>query len=324
MKKIVLIKENGIVRKASREKLISSKPYLSTSENCLDINESNIESIKEETTIKIRKLINHMIVEILKVDGGETAISKLIYQLKIADSKESVLEVTKKLIAGYNHIFSSNRKGLIIEEKVKELPELTASVTIKSLISNYFRNMILKLGKDRVEKLEKIKLNGHSIEEILKMLGEQFPEESKANGIYNLFKKVLNDTIDEVFDELQIHLCWEYCTNACITLCQKVNDLPKNNIGTYDFITDGYQTFDEKGNLDKFVVTGCTNYKKSQPKKIPLEEIKRRKNNLIMMYFDAESVEEAYKEQERLILKGELKNIRGKLPSAKEKTKKKK
>ena len=82
-------------------------------------------------------------------------------------------------------------------------------------------------------------------------------------------------SVDNVNKEIfvQEHLC-STCGYANPIACQKIADIfinkledeepmyrPKQPIGEYPEITDGYQILDENNIVRKFVVTGCKNYK---------------------------------------------------------------
>ena len=64
----------------------------------------------------------------------------------------------------------------------------------------------------------------------------------------------------------EIHLCWDNCVNAYTSKCDKVADVFKKTIRHYDFITDGFQVFDEKGKLESFKVTKCKKYEEAKKK----------------------------------------------------------
>ena len=92
--------------------------------------------------------------------------------------------------------------------------------------------------------------------------------------------------------------------------CAKVFDIEKQNIGEYDFITDGVQTYDEKGELDSFIVNGCENYVKdernSQRTKEEKERLQRARLGIMLYYFNAENIEEASQTQEDLYRRGHI------------------
>ena len=126
-------------------------------------------------------------------------------------------------------------------------------------------------------------------------------------------------------DDPRIHLCWENCANAIAGACEKVTEREKKNIADYDFITDGYQIIDEKGEIDAFLVTKCNNYVKVEQNKKTKEEIerlKKLKESLRTEYFDTETVEEAYLLQNELMHSTSENRVlihpRGKVPNARE------
>ena len=90
----------------------------------------------------------------------------------------------------------------------------------------------------------------------------------------------------------QIHLCWENCQNARADLCPKIKDKIKKRIEDYKFITDGYQLYDERGNLDQFIVNVCKKYIKEQPKKLDYCETLQLKKDFITSYYNAENFQE--------------------------------
>ena len=106
-------------------------------------------------------------------------------------------------------------------------------------------------------------------------------------------------------------------TNTCVE-CKKGNskDCPKvaaindKHIEKYDFITDGYQINDGEGNLENLVVYKCSNYEKQVIKKPQtkeeLQKLKRLKESIKILYFDASDIEEADRIQEDLTRRGQL------------------
>jgi len=99
----------------------------------------------------------------------------------------------------------------------------------------------------------------------------------------------------------QEHLC-SNCAYSNPIACQKVADIflnrteeelegtiyrPKQPIGEYPEITDGYQIIDEKNIVRRFVVTGCKNYKfidKNASPKVKIEELNRIRDSLLDFY----------------------------------------
>lgn len=93
------------------------------------------------------------------------------------------------------------------------------------------------------------------------------------------------------------HLCSK-CDNCYADKCLKVFDEEKRILDEYDFIESGVQVYDENGNMHLFYVTKCNNFiKDAERKKFTtqeeLENLKRLKESIKILYFDAESIEEA-------------------------------
>ena len=154
----------------------------------------------------------------------------------------------------------------------KEYPDLLLSIFIKQLMKKYYHRKIGQLNMSEICELEKEKNNGISIDELFSKIGESFEDANDVNGVKQLAGRVLLDTIDFVFDQTQNHLCWNDCANAFSTKCPKITDRYKKTIENYGFITDGYQIYNEEGELTCFCVTGCNNYKKEKRK--PLKNSK--------------------------------------------------
>lgn len=106
------------------------------------------------------------------------------------------------------------------------------------------------------------------------------------------------------------HMC-SNCDNCYANKCEKVFDEVKKPIAKYDFITDGVQVYDEKGEMVQFNVFNCNEYKQDRERKNPStkEEIlrlNRIKESIKIAYFDAETIEEANETQEDLFRRKQL------------------
>lgn len=112
-------------------------------------------------------------------------------------------------------------------------------------------------------------------------------------------------TINEIQNK-NCHLCG-YCHNAQPSMCAKVADVHKKNIKDYDFITEGYQTFDESGKCDTFVVEKCENFvPMSNDNKKKVKAFKRLKGQIACGYFQTSTPDEAYLLQVELFERGHL------------------
>ena len=56
------------------------------------------------------------------------------------------------------------------------------------------------------------------------------------------------------------HLCAFDCINSCENGCSKMMNMQNEMIDSYEFITNGFQIFDEEGNLEKICVFECNDY----------------------------------------------------------------
>ena len=117
-------------------------------------------------------------------------------------------------------------------------------------------------------------------------------------------------------DEVR-HLC-NSCNNACPNNCDKVLDLPKQTIDNYSFISEGYQILNDDGSVDRFIVIGCKNYELNPVREINDSQRKAR-NNVKMIYFGANSIEEANLIQRELFDLGLIKNVQGRLITERDK-----
>ena len=100
------------------------------------------------------------------------------------------------------------------------------------------------------------------------------------------------------------------CKNGNTIDCPKVADENKH-IENYDFITDGYQINSIDGQLENLVVNKCSNYvlQEEKPKPTTKEEIvklKKLKESLKILYFNAVDIEEANRTQNDLMMRGLL------------------
>ena len=115
--------------------------------------------------------------------------------------------------------------------------------------------------------------------------------------------------ITDVEKDSPIHLCWN-CKNGYATKCPKITDLQKGTIDSYNFIKSGYQLV-EDGNIIKFIVSACDNFE--VPEQKSQEELERAKieakkamNELIMDFYDVDTVEDALRIRENRRARGVL------------------
>lgn len=324
MEKVILKKENGVVVESTRNVQVSSKPYMTNEESCFDvkIDKNNFNQEIRSTKKAVYSVINEL-------SKNNDNIVSLYSELKKVKKYDELINYGNLILEKYqNFINSKNKKrselGLQLsiaddfKTAMSKNPELLISIAVKRIISVYYLNKLMLLTMEDVNKLQNLKISGASVETMLDFIDEKFPKSAMSNGIKNLSEKIFVDTIDIVFDKVQTHLCWENCKNATASQCPKIADSVKQKIEDYQFITDGYQIFDENGAMDSFIVTGCKNYRKEVRKELTpkeKEKIRLAKEAIRMLYFDAGSIEEAHVIQAELEEKGQLQNIRGRRPS---------
>ena len=90
------------------------------------------------------------------------------------------------------------------------------------------------------------------------------------------------------------HMCSQSCINACANKCSKIADIKKKSINDYDYITDGYQIYDENDDTEALIVSKCSNYEKEIRSKKTAEQIKRLKElkESLYIYFYDEDLDE--------------------------------
>ena len=202
----------------------------------------------------------------VKTEKDMTKISEKIcsiYRTNIEPTKPEKTvkkyQLNKPIIK--EHVVDSREFSNLLSEN----PELINSLVVKKVLTFYFTKKISAKGCEEINKIEAIKNADIGMEKIIDVLGIKFSEQSKINGVYELSKRLLNDTIDNVFDETQKHLCWD-CQSAFAGQCPKVSDWRKKVISQYDDIIDGYQVVGQNNQLQTFVVTKCKKFKRDTKK----------------------------------------------------------
>lgn len=279
MKKKIIMKSNGVISYSTREVLGNESPLLKESDKCFtgvltDVSKENKLLLKD-----IKLFVYHIISELSKSYKSDI-IDSMYDRLKECNTKEDIINVFNYLYDSYKIYFGENdkktsveayrifaKKTSVYDNYVENNMDIVISIMIKRLIVIHYLKMLTNIKVDDLKQLENLKLSGANCEELFKYVNEEFSDTSVKNGIEELSKKIFFDTIDFVFDERQEHLCWHSCVNSYPLQCRKVFDGVKRNIDEYDFITDGYQIFDKNGEVEHFVVTGCTNYSNRRIKK---------------------------------------------------------
>lgn len=105
---------------------------------------------------------------------------------------------------------------------------------------------------------------------------------NKEDGIVN--ELLLDEKELQLFEKIHEgkHLCWD-CSNGFVNKCQKIADQEKEEIGSYDFIINGYQLI-IFNRLEKFIITKCQNFYIKQLEKENSEE--KEDNYELIKYMD--------------------------------------
>lgn len=96
------------------------------------------------------------------------------------------------------------------------------------------------------------------------------------------------------------------CDNGYASKCPKMADRQFKPIEMYDFISDGFEVLDDDGLIDELYITKCNNYVKDRPRKVArtkeeIDELRRLKESIKMLYFDAMDIDEANQTEMDLI-----------------------
>ena len=307
MENRIIKKENGKITEGVREK-ISDMPYITNDDNCFkdEINQINFDNYDLEKVQLLNQQMDKIFGEIIALDDEN--ITNLYSMVKSVRNSKDLEKIYKTFLVKYAEILeekydlsirkSKKIRNIIMSarEQIETNFDIVISTIIKKIIENYYLLKLKKLTKKEINKLEDLRISGISADYIFQNLKESFDEQTIKNGVKALSSKILLNTIDELYDRRQKHLCWENCKNALPNHCEKISDYRKKHINDYDFILDGYQILDKNGEVDTFVVSKCSNYEFQKPKKLSSAEAKRIrkiKENIFMEYFEAGSVEEA-------------------------------
>lgn len=319
MKQILVKKEEGILLKPTVIDKTTKKfyHYITVEENCfanvLDL--KTISQFNSDTIDPITKTIEQIIKNyFLPERFGEEFIEKLFKMIIFAESKKDLLQIVnifikqlKKLLDKQNGKTSNKielGKSLIIklQQSLEKNLDLTLAIFVKKIFYIYYRTKIINLSISKKMELEKLKNDGVAPDAMLTFLQEKFYEPQSENGTDRLAASVLEQVVDNIFSEEKTHLCWQDCANARANLCPKIADREVKHIDEYDIITDGYQTFDTKGELLSFYVTGCKLYRRQYKKELTPEQkrhMSELKASLKTHYYGTDTLEEAEQAEQR-------------------------
>jgi len=101
------------------------------------------------------------------------------------------------------------------------------------------------------------------------------------------------------------------CDNGYCSKCGKIADEQFKTIDKYDYITDGFQVCSSNGEVEDLFIKKCNNYVKDHPRpkaktREELENLKRLKESIRILYFNASDIDEAKRIHSDLIRRGQL------------------
>lgn len=261
----VLKKENGVVTEYQVESYANEE---NQSIYLKELFEKKPPKEKKSYITKNQIIVANFIQNLNQRDVIKEDIIKMYKELKKATTKEEFLKAPQTLATRYRvykgiSYYSTPKDKIIYGRFVHAMEQnnnLIASLVAKKIVTIYYLYKIFALPEKELNAIKKLMLKNKPIEEILSRLDENFTEKEKNSTIYEWSKVASTQLIDYIYNYSQIHLCWEYCDKIIKLDCPKIGDIDKEEIDKYDFIKDGYQVYDEKGDLTQFVVTNCDLY----------------------------------------------------------------
>lgn len=317
-KSIIIKKENGQITEVEKIKRSKIIPYFTKKDKCFE----NI--LSQEDIIKLPSKEKSEIIRIAKSITNElnarcslNETSNIIKKINEAKTEEELLQIVNDILKQYYLIplssYTSKKETTkkrvnynvnYIEKNLINNKKATISITIKEMIITHYTNLLLRLPERTIRELENKKINTP----INEIFASYTKTNNTNNGIYELSQNIFADLIDIIYTKNQKHLCFS-CQNATSTLCPKVKDRIKSRIDSYDYITEGIQEIKENGEIKKFIVSKCDNYKKDEVRSTPterLEKLKKLKESIKILYFDGEDIEEANRLQYQEYKNGNL------------------
>lgn len=321
MKEVLVRKEKGILLEPVIIEKTTKKfyPYLTKKENCFveELDFKIIEKSDSKTIDNISQNINMIIKDYFLAEHyGYEFINKLFISICLAHSKNDLLRIIYLFTAELNRIVANAgqrksvkfKSGIALQERfsnhIRENLDLALAILIKKIFYVHYKNKVNNLNYLKRKKLELLKANGETNETMLAFIDESFC--GSQNGTYSLAASVLEQILETIFSEDRNHLCWQDCENAQANLCPKIADINPKRIDQYSIITDGYQSFDSKGNMLSFCVSGCKLYRRQKRKEFTREQRQRlieAKASLKMFYYDSCTLEEADQIEQREMVK---------------------
>ena len=275
----IIMKKSGIISEIENIKLFNNKDFLTAKENIIPniISQQNLKNVKKDQFKEIRRNINIILNAALQADCN--SINELYLLLSNANTRDDYIKVIELACnkyyninlnsKSYNKQVKLNTTMKTIEKIGNEISinsDIVLSVFIKRVLSLYHGNVLNNISHKKLEELYNLSLTDIPTAEIMRCIGYDIDSLSSNTTFLELSSIIFLNTLYLTKDLNDIHLCWQNCVNATCDNCPKIRDIKKKNIEKYDFITDGYQIYDKKGELQIFTVTNCKKYIKSKRK----------------------------------------------------------
>lgn len=303
MEEEIIIKKDGELVKGSKITCEGTKPYIvSENENLAKV--IDLQTFNNSTKIEIKKY-SSAIDDAIKTNENYIAVA--IKYLQNCQNKADLNRMLNILL------LDDKNKGSYCIKVIKNASltneDLVLSMLIKKILRLHYYNLLSSLTPEEIVSLEIAKVNKTPIVELFNIVNNNcYSDLAKESGIYDLAIKIFADTIDVVYAEKSIHLCWENCKNATVTNCPRMRDGMYAEIAKYPFITDGFQ-IKKKNKTEKLVITKCTKYEFAPNPTFDrksIAELRNLQTQMMINYFDTETLAEAVQLQENLMTRGQL------------------
>ncbi len=298
----IVIKHHGLViLRDNQVKLVSETPYLSVADGGLEgiIDNDQVTYVYNDSVKSIEKDQEHSEEKsnwkkienaFANMDLNYERIIKLIRKLRQANNKKDLVKIYEEVLQGF---YMETRK--LVEAAYNEHPDLILSMMAKGIVTGYVKSQIKRTNPSKIIVLQTRKSKGEDLRKLMEdSLELDFSEES-TNGVDKVLAKSYSDSLDEAYQRLGSE-CFN-CANGYVANCEKMADYPrKKDIAEYPFITDGFQVY-VNDELDKFIVTRCSNFKKASQKVYltpqQMENVQAAKTLIELLYYDVDTIAES-------------------------------
>ena len=244
-----------IIEDESKKKLQKPTYEIIKTFNFLDLNGKNIND-------KEAKRIVGYIARLLRDKKSDELFNQLYNKLLIINDRESLeilfLEALDIINIKSTIVKDLDLKAMLIKD-YNTCPDETLNMFACQIIKEYYNIVTKKISNNNLTKLDKIlqsnKDDQKALLESIGLIEENFNQKS----LYQLSVNAIKTSAYNRIYKSDNHLCFNCYTK--ILECPKLLDKEKKYLMSYDFITDGKQTFNKSGEMTHFIVTKCLKYK---------------------------------------------------------------